>query len=78
MIDLTEWINAIKRERDTEIMQALGFNSMPPMPLIDYLQITQAQAIAWNLLDEVIDHSVSLTVAANQLRREIEQARGIQ
>lgn len=64
----------IKKERYTEIMQALGFNDLP-IPLIDYLKLTQEQAVAWNLLNEVIDHSVHRYVAANRLRREIEKMR---
>jgi len=57
-----------------DIMKELGIHNVI---LIDYLKATIEQAVAWNLLDEVIDHSVSLRVAANKLQREIEKARGV-
>ena len=67
----------IESDSNQAILTALGFNHLPGTTLIEYLKKTQQQAIAWGLLDEVIDHTVSLPVAANKLRREIERARGI-
>lgn len=63
--------------KEKEIFEHLGFKN-PPIGLLEYLDVIQQQAIAWQLLDEVIDKSVNLHVAANQLRREIEKARGIE
>lgn len=66
-----------KRIMEKEIFEYLGMKN-PPIGLLEYLGAIQNQATAWQLLDEVIDHSVNLRVAANKLRREIEKARGIE
>lgn len=60
-----------------DIMKALGISTLQ-IPLIEYIEVITKRSVAWGLLDEVIDHSVNLHVAANKLRREIEKARGIE
>ena len=57
-----------------EILDALEINTMPVL-LVDFLKGLVKQATGWGLLTEVVDHSVSVHVAANQLRREIEDYR---
>jgi len=66
-----------KRIREKEIFESLGFLN-PPIGLMEYLDCIQNQAMAWQLLDGVIDKSVNLHVAANKLQREVEKARGIE
>ena len=59
-----------------DIWKELGWPNTD-VELIGFLKSMIERASAWQLLDEVIDHSVSLPVAVNKLQREIEKARGI-
>lgn len=55
-----------------ELMHELQLSNVD---LIDYLKTIITQAKAWQMLNEVIDHSVTPQTAAFQLRKEIEKSR---
>lgn len=60
---------------EKELFEHLGFKNNPPHSLLNYLSEIQQQACAWQLLEEVVDPSVEPYIAANRLRREIEDLR---
>ena len=60
---------------EKEIFEHLGFKNYPPPSLLNYLSQLEEQACAWQLLFDIIDQTVDPRIAANKLRREVENFR---